>query len=323
MFVGLLATSSFYTWGYLTSLLTLCIETLPYLIFVDGDSEHIPAADISKLVVLDESKDAEGPSKSSSAPAPKSRPKRKVTLKPRPVNTTKATKDDNKKMKSHRTKRKSSGGDDGSDGESPPLKKPAPKPSATRRSKRAAAIEKSPSPVKTKFGRIIKSTTVNIDGFAVKRGNNYEVGAESYEFSAPPARKKKQTASKANGKAKPTKAASKRVVTEAERMRSEHNNEVKKREDAAAVLRRGFFADNVNCLAKFIGPKLVQALKSEADAQITCSDGPDEVMQPDLIEGELRDYQLDGLNWMLRMFRRGMPMILGDEMGKYHRPYRM
>lgn len=305
---------------YLTSTLKICINKFNAFVHADGDSEHISIEDMRKYVVLDDpKKESKSQSKSSSAPAPKARPRRKVTLKPRPSNTTSSTAKDIKGKKSRRTKRKSSGGDDdnGND-ESPPLKKPAPKSTFTRRPKRTATIKKAPSPIKTKSGRIVKSTTVNIDGFAVKLGNNYEVGAESYEFqrtdSAPPP-KKKQAASKANVKAK----AIKRAVTEAERLRTEHNTAVKEREETAAVLRREFFADNISCLEKFIDPKMVQMLKSMEtnDEVATTGDGPDEVMQPDLIEGELRDYQLIGLNFMIRMFRRGMPMILGDEMGQF------
>ena len=308
------------------SILTIHNNNCNNFVYADGDSEHISVEDMSKFVVLDEpkKKESKSQSKSSSAPAPKARPKRKATLKPRPTNTagTGTAKDAKEKKQSHRTKRKSSGGDDDNDNdESPPLKKPAPKSTVTRRPKRTATTKKAPYPIKTKSGRIIKSTTVNIDGFAVKLGNNYEVGAESYEFqgtdAAAPPKKKKQAASKANGK---TKAATKRTVSEAERTRNEHNTAVKEREEAAAVLRREFFSENILCLEKFIDPKMVKILKymkKNDDEIASAGDGLDEVMQPDLLEGELRDYQLIGLNFIIRMFRRGMPMILGDEMGKF------
>jgi SNF2 family DNA or RNA helicase len=38
-------------------------------------------------------------------------------------------------------------------------------------------------------------------------------------------------------------------------------------------------------------------------------------MQPDLITADMRDYQLEGLNWMAHMHQQNMGMILGDEMG--------
>ena len=37
--------------------------------------------------------------------------------------------------------------------------------------------------------------------------------------------------------------------------------------------------------------------------------------QPKIIQGQLRDYQLAGLNWIVNMHEKGVPMILGDEMG--------
>ena len=37
-----------------------------------------------------------------------------------------------------------------------------------------------------------------------------------------------------------------------------------------------------------------------------------EVMQPDAIKAELRDYQLEGLNFMSSMYQQNMSMILGD-----------
>jgi hypothetical protein len=38
-------------------------------------------------------------------------------------------------------------------------------------------------------------------------------------------------------------------------------------------------------------------------------------MQPDLIQAEMRDYQLIGLNWMVKMHKQNLACILGDEMG--------
>lgn len=38
-------------------------------------------------------------------------------------------------------------------------------------------------------------------------------------------------------------------------------------------------------------------------------------MTPDFIVGEMRDYQLDGLNWLITLYENGINGILGDEMG--------
>ena len=34
-----------------------------------------------------------------------------------------------------------------------------------------------------------------------------------------------------------------------------------------------------------------------------------------LKKGKLRDYQVEGVNWMLQMYDRGLNMVLADEMG--------
>lgn len=36
---------------------------------------------------------------------------------------------------------------------------------------------------------------------------------------------------------------------------------------------------------------------------------------PDYIQGEMRDYQLHGLNWLIRLHDNKISGILGDEMG--------
>lgn len=36
---------------------------------------------------------------------------------------------------------------------------------------------------------------------------------------------------------------------------------------------------------------------------------------PEFINGEMRDYQLRGLNWLITLYENGINGILGDEMG--------
>jgi SWI/SNF-related matrix-associated actin-dependent regulator of chromatin subfamily A member 5 len=36
---------------------------------------------------------------------------------------------------------------------------------------------------------------------------------------------------------------------------------------------------------------------------------------PPFINGEMRDYQIDGLNWMIKLYENGLNGILADEMG--------
>ncbi|MBL2213735.1 hypothetical protein ELI87_29900, partial [Klebsiella pneumoniae] len=39
------------------------------------------------------------------------------------------------------------------------------------------------------------------------------------------------------------------------------------------------------------------------------------VTQPSCIQGKMRDYQLAGLNWLIRLYENGINGILADEMG--------
>ncbi|KMS95388.1 hypothetical protein BVRB_008810 [Beta vulgaris subsp. vulgaris] len=42
------------------------------------------------------------------------------------------------------------------------------------------------------------------------------------------------------------------------------------------------------------------------------------VTQPSCIQGKMRDYQLAGLNWLIRLYENGINGILADEMGYLH-----
>ncbi|XP_064934683.1 ISWI chromatin-remodeling complex ATPase CHR11-like [Musa acuminata AAA Group] len=55
-------------------------------------------------------------------------------------------------------------------------------------------------------------------------------------------------------------------------------------------------------------------LKEEEDA-FSGAGGTRLVSQPSCIQGKLRDYQLAGLNWLIRLYENGINGILADEMG--------
>ncbi|CAL9116371.1 unnamed protein product [Musa acuminata var. zebrina] len=55
-------------------------------------------------------------------------------------------------------------------------------------------------------------------------------------------------------------------------------------------------------------------LKEEEDA-LAGAGGTRLVSQPSCIQGKMRDYQLAGLNWMIRLYENGINGILADEMG--------
>ncbi|KAJ0238585.1 ISWI chromatin-remodeling complex ATPase CHR17 [Hirschfeldia incana] len=53
----------------------------------------------------------------------------------------------------------------------------------------------------------------------------------------------------------------------------------------------------------------------EEDGAIPASGGTRLLTQPTCIQGKMRDYQLAGLNWLIRLYENGINGILADEMG--------
>ncbi|MQL96698.1 hypothetical protein Taro_029380 [Colocasia esculenta] len=56
-------------------------------------------------------------------------------------------------------------------------------------------------------------------------------------------------------------------------------------------------------------------LKEEEDSLAGAGGGTRLVTQPSCIQGKMRDYQLAGLNWLIRLYENGINGILADEMG--------
>ena len=185
-----------------------------------------------------------------------------------------------------------------------------------RRSSRAGARRSS---------REKKSTLIYVDGYAVKRDNNYIVKGGEYVHGAfnangaatdggalarlpKPANQTKRAAAK-----KPPRKANK-----AELERARHNEIVKGRVKAKAKARMGYLAKHAKTIEPFVESKTSEHLAVTPALKSTWKDMS---MQPDMIKGELRDYQMIGLNWMSKMHSMNAGMILGDEMGKHMHCY--
>ena len=165
-----------------------------------------------------------------------------------------------------------------------------------------------------------KSTLIYVDGYAVKRDNNYVVKGGEYVHGAFDAngtatdggalarlpKPNNQTTKKAAAK-KPPRAPSK-----AEQERAKHNEIVKGRVASKAKARMGYLAKNAKIIEPFVDSKTNEHL---AVTPATKDTWKDMSMQPDMIKGELRDYQMIGMNWMAKMHAMNAGMILGDEMG--------
>ena len=169
-------------------------------------------------------------------------------------------------------------------------------------------------------GRVVKSTTVMVDGQAVKRANMYTMdsgessvwdqelgGADTAE--APGALRAPQPATK---KARVSVPRPPPVLSALQLRRQQRNDELRDAKAASAVRRKAFLAPHANVLARF-------------GATVLADDGGpafDEVMEscktidpPMQLSAQMRDYQLDGLRWLSAMHQCGVNAILADEMG--------
>lgn len=180
-----------------------------------------------------------------------------------------------------------------------------------------------PSPRRS--GRERVSTTMQIDGHTVLRSNNYTVTGDSYIFGAhkeddaagkPPAPKKPRVQQQPKQKPVP------RQPTAAQVARANHNDAVVAATRPKEALRFRFLAEHLPLLEPFLEPSVLQTLREARqgiDDDVGGTKRPAAVAPPKMIRATLRDYQLRGLDFMVRMHRQNLAMILGDEMGLVRR----
>lgn len=175
-------------------------------------------------------------------------------------------------------------------------------------------------------GRKRKSTTMMIQGHIVKAENNYVLKGHSYsygEFTADVKKEPRKTPPKRSKSATPTR---KRATHLDERLA--HNAVIKTRMAKDEKLRMDFMAKHVDAIQPFVEEKVKVLLhkhrqsqlqlKSQLATKASSSKSEEEFIlgtQPDSVTTTLRDYQLIGLDWMVKMHKKGMPFILADEMG--------
>ena len=177
-----------------------------------------------------------------------------------------------------------------------------------------------PSPPKLSLGkRKVKSTTVMVDGHAVKRQNMYtmeegegsvwdrELSGETDEAFA----YHERPAPKAAPKPKAKPAA--RAVSDEERERLERNSVMRQAREATATPRRQFLEPYRPLLERF-GATLGPPPRDGAAAGAPFAEDAS-LSQPAQITVPMRDYQLRGLRWLSAMHAHGVNAILADEMG--------
>lgn len=162
-----------------------------------------------------------------------------------------------------------------------------------------------------------KSTLIYIDGYAVKKDNNYVVKGCEYVYGdagggdkrVPPERNKQKNQTKPKA----------RVVSNLEQERRDKKLQIERTIQQKAAIRNHFLHQHAPLLAPFVDPKLLETIQKSqagtASAKMiqTQTQATSEIyMQPDSITADMRDYQLEGLNWMSKMHSRNVGMILGD-----------
>ena len=164
-------------------------------------------------------------------------------------------------------------------------------------------------------GRERKSTVIHVaGGHTVKKENNYVLKGLSYEYGGVVAEEKLPRAEKEAKENKKRAPRKPREVSQAQQHYRTQKHAVQARVQAKAVLRQTFFHNHAATLAPFLEPKVLhrieQPLASSSDDDTLGADAT--LLQPDGIQADMRDYQLQGLQWMSRMYQQNVGFILGD-----------
>ena len=167
-----------------------------------------------------------------------------------------------------------------------------------------------------------KSRVITVDGHRILKENNYVVRGGKYQFfdvdpstetsaSIRLKAKARKNAAKKDNRKKP-----KKELTAAQLKRKAQNDRIRESLALVEEKREVFFSNHLDTVRPFIEPQLVAKLEAIQSAAGK-ADKKEETLylQPSTIQGDMRDYQLEGLNWMVDMYNQGLSMILGDEMG--------
>lgn len=163
-------------------------------------------------------------------------------------------------------------------------------------------------------GRKRTSTTMTVQGHTIKKINNYAVKGLTYvhgtfQEDAPKNAPIKKAKNDDKGPPAPRK------VPVHVKQRHTHNDIIKARVASDKAKRLDFMTKHYDTIEPFIDDKVKKMLKAN---KIKADSVPNDKIlgtQPDIVTTTLRDYQMVGLDWMVKMHEKGMPLILGDEMG--------
>lgn len=170
-----------------------------------------------------------------------------------------------------------------------------------------------PSPPR-RSGRQCVSTVIQIDGYTVRKDNNYVVKGHGYHFGDNTTQEVPQQTPFIRP-ATTKQPRQPRVVTPIETGRLQHKDTIQQHVAAHSNRRLSYLARHLPILSPFLEDGTVAKLQQhiatsphdEQDEELQVSN---DVAQPKLIQVKLRDYQLVGLNWMVKMDKLNLGMIL-------------
>ncbi|KAK9840665.1 hypothetical protein WJX81_008358 [Elliptochloris bilobata] len=182
--------------------------------------------------------------------------------------------------------------------------------------------------------RAVKNRVIMIDGEPVLKANNYDLesGEQSIfdvELNREPKDGKEEEPAKGSGwvtmEAQPRVTAAPvqpraapKHYNAIEQARLEHNARVRMASIASEGRRARFLLNHIEVLLPFITPQAAAHIRYRAANYNAAADpihAPVEA-QPACLQGEMREYQVEGLRWMVsRLGDSGVNAILADEMG--------
>mmetsp|Transcript_17445 Transcript_17445/g.25803 ORF Transcript_17445/g.25803 Transcript_17445/m.25803 type:complete len:1021 (-) Transcript_17445:135-3197(-) len=173
-----------------------------------------------------------------------------------------------------------------------------------------------PPPEPRRSQRDRTSTVIEIDGHTVLKSNNYVLKGLGYQFGDNSIAQQGKVKAKRKPTAAPGPSAkTQRVLAPSETRRLHHNASIRQRVQNKSQTRLEHFARHKSVLAPFLDQATQYRLNSVPVPTETAAESPDLFVQPRAIQAEMRDYQMAGLNWMVKMHHKNQGMILGDEMG--------
>ncbi|KAL6759340.1 P-loop containing nucleoside triphosphate hydrolase protein [Haematococcus lacustris] len=98
--------------------------------------------------------------------------------------------------------------------------------------------------------------------------------------------------------------------------RMAHNKAMRNEAHERDAIRALFLKTHLDKLKMFVTEEVVETIEKESAAAPTDYAIPEPVQeQPSSIRGEMREYQVAGLQWLVRQYDHGINAILADEMG--------